>query len=117
MGVVFVFFSFSLVLSVVVWLISFFLSKRVYQDFEKNTPFECGFDPNLSARVPFSMRFFLLAVLFLIFDVEIVLLMPLSLVLSWSFWISGMVMGVFFLVILVVGLFHEWKEGSLNWVY
>lgn len=86
-------------------------------DFEKNSSFECGFDSILTSRVPFSIQFFLLAVLFLIFDVEIVLLIPLPLVLFFSSWENGIFFSFFFLVILFLGLFHEWKEGSLNWVF
>ncbi len=93
------------------------MGKRSSIDYEKNSPFECGFDPNLSARLPFSMRFFLLAVLFLIFDVEIVLLIPIPLVVSFSSWERVIILGLIFVLILLVGLFHEWKEGSLNWVY
>lgn len=74
----------SFFLRFVFWVLSFYLGKRSFLDYEKNSPFECGFDPNFSARVPFSMRFFLLAVLFLIFDVEIVLLIPLSLAMGFS---------------------------------
>ena len=80
------------------------------------SPFECGFDPKSSARVPFSVRFFLLAVIFLIFDVEIALLLPAPLVVGSSYDFS-VVFGVFFFVfILVVGLGHEWNQGSLDWV-
>nr|AHG06435.1 NADH dehydrogenase subunit 3 [Nemertopsis sp. WYS-2013] len=110
-------FFFSFFLSFVFWLFSFFLGKRSYDDYEKSSPFECGFDPSVSARVPFSMRFFLLAVLFLIFDIEIVLLMPVPLVMFFSSWDSGILLCIFFLFILLLGLFHEWKEGALNWVY
>nr|YP_009057595.1 NADH dehydrogenase subunit 3 [Gononemertes parasita]AGZ63895.1 NADH dehydrogenase subunit 3 [Gononemertes parasita] len=113
----FISFFISFLLSFLFFFISYILGKRVWVDFEKNSPFECGFDPNLSARVPFSMRFFLLAVLFLIFDIEIVLLMPLPLIVSFTSWETGSLLSFFFLLVLLLGLFHEWKEGSLNWVY
>lgn len=98
-------------------MLRFFLGKRVFRGLEKRTPFECGFDPLAGARLPFSMRFFLLAVLFLIFDVEIVLLMPLPLVFRLRGWERVILMGYIFIFVLLVGLFHEWREGSLNWVY
>nr|YP_010272288.1 NADH dehydrogenase subunit 3 [Gigantopelta aegis]UFK31947.1 NADH dehydrogenase subunit 3 [Gigantopelta aegis]UKE79915.1 NADH dehydrogenase subunit 3 [Gigantopelta aegis] len=103
-------------LGVIIFCISWLISKQAMADREKSSPFECGFDPLSSARVPFSLRFFLLAVIFLIFDVEIVLLIP-----AISFMKSVIdftsIAGVFlFLVILIVGLFHEWNEGSLDWL-
>nr|YP_009057608.1 NADH dehydrogenase subunit 3 [Nemertopsis tetraclitophila]AGZ63914.1 NADH dehydrogenase subunit 3 [Nemertopsis tetraclitophila] len=107
----------SLFFSFLFWILSYYFGKRSVFSNEKNSPFECGFDPSLSARIPFSMRFFLLAVLFLIFDVEIVLLLPLPLVLNISFWEISLLMGVLFIFVLLLGLFHEWREGSLNWVY
>jgi NADH-ubiquinone oxidoreductase chain 3 len=57
-------------------LIASFLSKKSIIDREKRTPFECGFDPFYVARIPFSLKFFLIAVIFLIFDVEIAIIMP-----------------------------------------
>nr|YP_009971649.1 NADH dehydrogenase subunit 3 [Thor amboinensis]QNG57244.1 NADH dehydrogenase subunit 3 [Thor amboinensis] len=102
-------------LSVVIMLLSSLLSKKTITDREKNSPFECGFDPKGSARLPFSLRFFLIAVIFLIFDVEITLLLPL--VYTWnSMHISSWLFtGLFFLLILLIGLYHEWNEGALNW--
>nr|DBA44250.1 TPA_asm: NADH dehydrogenase subunit 3 [Pachydermia laevis] len=103
-------------LSAVIFFISWTISKQAMTDREKSSPFECGFDPLSSSRTPFSLRFFLLAVIFLIFDVEIVLLIPAISLLSVmvSFKVT---LGIFlFLIILILGLFHEWNEGSLDWL-
>lgn len=102
-------------LSRVVMFLGWILSKRALSDREKNSPFECGFDPIKSARLPFSLRFFLLAIIFLIFDVEIVLLFPALARMNTSFSLEITISVFAFLVILIVGLFHEWNEGSLDW--
>nr|QUT08465.1 NADH dehydrogenase subunit 3 [Exhippolysmata ensirostris] len=107
--------SFTLVLSSVVMLLSSFLAKKTILDREKNSPFECGFDPKGSARLPFSLRFFLIAVIFLIFDVEITLLLPLVTVFNTNNMLSWLISGVFFLLILLLGLYHEWNQGALEW--
>nr|AWB35961.1 NADH dehydrogenase subunit 3 [Neptunea subdilatata] len=105
----------ALFLSIIVMGLGWALSKRAISDREKSSPFECGFDPIKSARLPFSLRFFLLAIIFLIFDVEIVLLFPILVSMVSSFSLSLM-FGIFsFLIILILGLFHEWNEGSLDW--
>lgn len=75
--------------------------------------FECGFDSYIIARAPFSLRYFLLAVYFLIFDIEVVLLFPLILLDIRE----GLQIVIFLvLIILLLGLIHEWREGSLDWV-
>lgn len=86
-------------------------------DREKNSPFECGFDPKGSARLPFSLRFFLIAVIFLIFDVEITLLLPLAMIINFSNISAWAFTGFVFIIILLVGLYHEWNQGALEWAY
>nr|UZN92479.1 NADH dehydrogenase subunit 3 [Siphluriscus sp. l JZ-2022] len=93
------------------------LSKKSLVDREKSSPFECGFDPMSSARLPFSLRFFLIAVIFLIFDVEIALLLPMIMILPSSSMMLWSLVGNFFLVILILGLYHEWNEGALDWAH
>nr|QBC73146.1 NADH dehydrogenase subunit 3 [Bathysciadiidae sp. MNHN-IM-2013-40843] len=108
-------FFMSLTLSSVILLAAWLMSHPSTLSREKSSPFECGFDPMGNARTPLSMRFFLLAVIFLIFDIEIILLIP-FLQLSSSMADPSSFMTVFlFLFILMFGLFHEWNEGSLNW--
>nr|YP_009407011.1 NADH dehydrogenase subunit 3 [Typhlatya consobrina]ASA39547.1 NADH dehydrogenase subunit 3 [Typhlatya consobrina] len=98
-----------------VMFISSVLAKKTYMDREKNSPFECGFDPKGSARLPFSLRFFLIAVIFLIFDVEITLLLPIAPILSICNIHSWIFSSTFFLIILLLGLYHEWNQGALEW--
>nr|YP_010954751.1 NADH dehydrogenase subunit 3 [Dorcus tityus]WMW30136.1 NADH dehydrogenase subunit 3 [Dorcus tityus] len=113
----FMIFSASLItiIASIMMMISSILSKKSFIDREKSSPFECGFDPKSSPRLPFSLQFFLIAVIFLIFDVEITLLVPLISILKISkiFWFWGI--SSFFMLILLVGLYHEWNQGALEW--
>nr|YP_009695419.1 NADH dehydrogenase subunit 3 [Pyrocoelia thibetana]QEJ81649.1 NADH dehydrogenase subunit 3 [Pyrocoelia thibetana] len=96
-------------------LINNLISIKSISDREKNSPFECGFDPKSSPRIPFSLQFFLIAVIFLIFDIEIALLLPLILTMKISNPFSFIFITFSFILILIVGLFHEWKQGALDW--
>lgn len=85
-----------------------------FKDREKRSPFECGFDPKGRARIAFSIRFFVLAVIFLVFDIEIAILMPLPLIIINNLIVEVLWGVMLFLVILIIGLIHEWREGSLD---
>nr|ALO76305.1 NADH deshydrogenase subunit 3 [Rhagium mordax] len=93
------------------------ISKKTFSDQEKSSPFECGFDPKNPARLPFSLQFFLIAVIFLIFDIEITLLLPMILTLTISNMMNYSLIVIFFIIILLIGLIHEWNQGALNWAY
>nr|YP_009680597.1 NADH dehydrogenase subunit 3 [Microcondylaea bonellii]QDH07384.1 NADH dehydrogenase subunit 3 [Microcondylaea bonellii] len=106
----------SSVLGFVLLVIGLVLGFCLFSGREKSSPFECGFDPMGSSRVPFSLRFFLLAVIFVVFDVEIVLLFPAVMVVgSPLMWVGGCLTLLFFLFLLFAGIVHEWREGSLEW--
>nr|WHN78851.1 NADH dehydrogenase subunit 3 [Charaxes kahruba] len=95
--------------------LSLLISKKSILDREKCSPFECGFDPKSISRIPFSLHFFLITIIFLIFDVEIALIFPMipsyllvNLITWWK--ISS-----FFIIMLLLGLYHEWNQNMLNW--
>nr|YP_009171571.1 NADH dehydrogenase subunit 3 [Mirhipipteryx andensis]AJW76426.1 NADH dehydrogenase subunit 3 [Mirhipipteryx andensis] len=108
-------FTLSFMLAAIMMLLCSIISKKTTFEREKMTPFECGFDPKSSARTPFSIRFFLIAVIFLIFDVEIALLVPFLVTFNSSNPLTWSFTAFFFIIILLIGLFYEWKEGSLSW--
>nr|AQP29788.1 NADH dehydrogenase subunit 3 [Aciculitermes sp. T3.10f] len=105
----------TLILSATIMILATLISKKMNEDREKSSPFECGFDPKNSARLPFSSRFFLIAVIFMIFDVEIALLLPMPITMLTSNMKSWLMISSAFLLILIIGLYHEWNQGSLEW--
>nr|AML25901.1 NADH dehydrogenase subunit 3 [Staphylinidae sp. BMNH 1274207] len=105
-----------LIISSILMTIASIISKKSFMDREKSSPFECGFDPKSSPRMPFSLQFFLIAVIFLIFDVEITLLIPLIMIMKISNITNYIFIIIFFIFILLLGLYHEWNQGALNWM-
>jgi len=107
--------AFAFVLSFLLLYLGFLVSFYCTFRDEKSSPFECGFDPISSARIPFSTRFFLLAVIFLVFDIEIALIMPIPVLINYRLQFEVVLGSCLFLLILFLGLLHEWREGSLDW--
>nr|AFQ62283.1 NADH dehydrogenase subunit 3 [Parocyusa longitarsis] len=103
------------IISSIMMFLAILISKKTFMDREKSSPFECGFDPKSSARLPFSLQFYLIAIIFLIFDVEITLLIPLIYTLKISNFSQFLFIYLFFLFILLIGLYYEWNQGALNW--
>ncbi len=83
-------------------------------DDEKLLPYECGFEAFEDARMKFDVRYYLVAILFIIFDLEIAFLFPWAVVLEKIGWFGFMAM-MLFLGVLVVGFIYEWKKGALEW--
>jgi len=111
---IFFLFLISFILAFIIFFLSFSLGTQL-PDNEKTSPYECGFEPFEDARNTFDVKFYLVAILFIIFDLEIMFLFPWSLILgsatSFSFWTM-----VLFLVILTIGFVFEWVRGGLEWV-
>ena len=83
-------------------------------DSEKLSPYECGFEAFEDSRMRFDVRYYLVAILFIIFDLEIAFLFPWAVVLD-SIGLFGFVAMMIFLSILVIGFIYEWKKGALEW--
>ena len=90
------------------------LGVRRGDDSEKRTPYECGFDAFEDSRAQFDVRYYLVAILFIVFDLEIAFLFPWAVTLS-RIGAYGMVAMAIFLSILVIGFIYEWKKGALEW--
>nr|UGS80354.1 NADH dehydrogenase subunit 3 [Kaestneriella sp. KaspPE] len=106
-----------ILISNIMMSLALILSKKSFLEREKMTAFECGFDQKSSSRLPFSLRFFLITIIFLIFDIEIALIFPAIINLQNTFFIFWMLLNFVFVVILLIGLFHEWNQGMLEWTF
>nr|QWE50982.1 NADH dehydrogenase subunit 3 [Planorbella pilsbryi] len=109
-----------MMIAMLISLIMFFLYILIYFNndlsLEKKSSFECGFEPLSEMRTPFSLRFFILVILFLIFDIEISLLFPIISIMSLNSSLNLKIALLIFLSVLLCGLFHEWNEGAIDWV-
>nr|UIO59464.1 NADH-ubiquinone oxidoreductase subunit 3 [Chlorella desiccata (nom. nud.)] len=110
---IFVYFFIALALATILLGVAFiFATKKA--DPEKISAYECGFDPFDDARSRFDIQFYLVAILFIIFDLEVTFLFPWALALNqinfFGFWSM-----MLFLIILTIGFIYEWQKGALDW--
>uniref|UniRef100_UPI003002722C NADH dehydrogenase subunit 3 n=1 Tax=Mycetophylax simplex TaxID=341688 RepID=UPI003002722C len=103
-----------ILIPIILFLFNFTMSKKSYMNREKMSPFECGFDPISHARMPFSIQFFIISLIFLIFDIELTLLLPL-IFLTKMFNPFIIMYALMFLIILMIGLYLEYSEFSIDW--
>lgn len=101
------------VLGVIVPFLGYLIGPR-RPTVEKTSPYECGFEPFGDARIPFDVRYYLVAILFIIFDLETAFLVPWAVVFRQIGWFGLAAMGIF-LGLLVIGFIYEWKKGALEW--
>ena len=83
-------------------------------DEAKNSPYECGFEAFEDARMKFDVRYYLVAILFILFDLELAFLLPWAVALG-DVGLAGFVAVLIFLAVLVVGFAYEWKKGAVDW--
>nr|QPK42067.1 NADH dehydrogenase subunit 3 [Zhengitettix curvispinus] len=105
----------SSLVPIIMAMITMMMKKKTVLDREKLSPFECGFNPQSKARLPFSIQFFLISMLFLVFDIEIGLILPLMPTMKTSMMTSWWVTASTFIIILISGLYYEWNQGMLKW--
>tara|TARA_B100001121_G_C18289353_1_gene434526 strand:+ start:216 stop:584 length:369 start_codon:yes stop_codon:yes gene_type:complete len=108
-----IFLAIALILSTGFIIINFAFSPK-NPDPEKLSAYECGFEPFNDSRMEFDVRFYLVAILFIIFDLEIAFLFPWAISLG-SIGFFGFVSMMIFLFILTIGFIYEWKKGALDW--
>ena len=108
-----VYFLFSFALAALLVFLSFLFAPQK-PDAEKISAYECGFDPFEDARGKFDIRFYLVAILFIIFDLEVTFLFPWAVCLN-QIGFFGFFTMMIFLIVLTIGFIYEWKKGALEW--
>jgi NADH:ubiquinone oxidoreductase subunit 3 (subunit A) len=111
--ILFIHFLISLIIALIIIIFSYLLINQ-FPDTEKLSSYECGFDPFGDSRNPFNVHFYLVGILFIIFDLEITFLFPWSVSLN-IIGIWGYFSMLFFLLFLGLGFIYEWLKGALNW--
>jgi len=107
----YILFAFFIILSL--FLLSYLIVLRK-PDFEKNSAYECGFNPFSDARIKFEISFYLIGILFIIFDIELIYLFPWVLIIN-QISIFSIYLVLIFIFILTIGFIYEWIRGALEW--
>lgn len=104
----------SIIITCVLFIVAFILSPKQLT-FEKLSSYECGFEPFKTAHSVFNIQFFVVGILFLIFDLELAYLFPWVLFLG-NLTIFSIILMLFFILLLIIGFVYEWKKGALDWL-
>jgi NADH-quinone oxidoreductase subunit A len=110
---VFIFIVAAVLFGAVTLFISYFVQSRVFNKV-KLAPYECGSDPISDARIPFPMRYYIIAVLFVIFDIEIIFLYPWAVAFD-NIGLIGLISMIIFITLFVLGFAYAWRKGGLEW--
>lgn len=109
----FFYFFFTFIVSSLILFLCYLITVK-NPSTEKNFGYECGFDPFSDARSPFNVKFYLVSIVFIIFDIEVAFFFPFAISLKEILWFGYFSM-YGFIFILLVGFLYEWKKGSLDW--
>nr|BBC15083.1 NADH dehydrogenase subunit 3 [Bombus hypocrita sapporensis]BBC44262.1 NADH dehydrogenase subunit 3 [Bombus hypocrita sapporensis] len=112
-----IFYLLILIIIFIILMLNKFLSMIKKMNYEKNLPYECGFNPITKMNLPFSLPFYLISLTFMIFDIEIILLMPLISFIKTLNFLYLFFMMIFFFSMLIFSLMMEWFCNYLNWMY
>jgi len=108
-----IFIAFGVFIGIAPIILGYFLAPR-RPDKEKLSTYECGFPPAQVSHMPFDVRYYLVAILFILFDLEVAFLVPWAVVFRQLGW-QGMVAMLIFIGLLVLGFIYEWRRGALEW--
>nr|YP_010444607.1 NADH dehydrogenase subunit 3 [Platygaster robiniae]UTI38870.1 NADH dehydrogenase subunit 3 [Platygaster robiniae] len=103
------------ILPLLMLLMNFFLMSKHMNMREKNSTFECGFQPMSKQRLPFSLQFFFISIIFLIFDVEMTLLFPMIKNINMINLVYWIITSILIFIILLIGLYIEWMNNLIKW--
>jgi NADH-quinone oxidoreductase subunit A len=112
---VFLFFCVALIIATTPLIINCLIYRHRPVSSATAAPYECGFTPFSDARIPIAVQYIIIALLFLLFDLEMAFLFPWALTLRHGMSLDAFFSGMFFFAILLVGLLYEWRQGVLQW--